>query len=288
MDGTLINVLLTTFAGLGLPRTLSLPLHPSTPISDALDRISDRLPRDDLQLSITTTSNRLLSHSSKQPISTLASSENDTFLALRLSAKLCGGKGGFGSQLRAAGGRMSSRKKRNQPNEPQNGSNRNLDGRRLRTVYDAKKVAAHLAKEAETAATEQQERRKKLEGDVEKFENQTEVILSGKSGAGQGRLDAGFVESKQLAEERTREAVVRAMRENAMALERTGSESSIEAVSDASEGGQASASRSQSSSEEDDVSTGRHSAPVLFGFDDEEDDEDGDESGHDGGSGQST
>jgi hypothetical protein len=50
-----------------------------------------------------------------------------------LYPRLLGGKGGFGSQLRAAGGRMSSRKTGN------NASCRDLNGRRLSTVKEAQK-----------------------------------------------------------------------------------------------------------------------------------------------------
>lgn len=54
-------------------------------------------------------------------------------ISLRLSPRLRGGKGGFGSQLRAAGGRMSSQKTSN------NDSCRDLSGRRLSTIKEAKK-----------------------------------------------------------------------------------------------------------------------------------------------------
>lgn len=50
-----------------------------------------------------------------------------------LSPRVLGGKGGFGSQLRAAGGRMSSQKTGN------NDSCRDLSGRRLSTVKEAQK-----------------------------------------------------------------------------------------------------------------------------------------------------
>jgi hypothetical protein len=53
-------------------------------------------------------------------------------LALRLAPRVRGGKGGFGSQLRAAGGRMSSQKTSN------NDSCRDLSGRRLSTLKEAK------------------------------------------------------------------------------------------------------------------------------------------------------
>jgi hypothetical protein len=66
------------------------------------------------------------------PVSSLH--DNDSyFISLRLTPRLLGGKGGFGSQLRAAGGRMSSQKTSN------NDSCRDLSGRRLSTIKDAKK-----------------------------------------------------------------------------------------------------------------------------------------------------
>ena len=57
-------------------------------------------------------------------------------ISLRLVPRLRGGKGGFGSQLRAAGGRMSSQKTSN------NDSCRDLTGRRLSTIKEAKKCVA--------------------------------------------------------------------------------------------------------------------------------------------------
>ena len=63
--------------------------------------------------------------------------ENDNgsnpLVSLRLVPRMRGGKGGFGSQLRAAGGRMSSQKTNN------NDSCRDLSGRRLSTIKEAKK-----------------------------------------------------------------------------------------------------------------------------------------------------
>jgi hypothetical protein len=64
------------------------------------------------------------------PISHLTSEENGTVF-LELGVRMLGGKGGFGSQLRAAGGRMSAGKKTN------NDSCRDLNGRRLRTLQEA-------------------------------------------------------------------------------------------------------------------------------------------------------
>ena len=58
-------------------------------------------------------------------------------VSLRLVPRMRGGKGGFGSQLRAAGGRMSSQKTSN------NDSCRDLSGRRLSTIKEAKRRVSH-------------------------------------------------------------------------------------------------------------------------------------------------
>jgi hypothetical protein len=61
-----------------------------------------------------------------------------SLVSLRLVPRMRGGKGGFGSQLRAAGGRMSSQKTNN------NDSCRDLSGRRLSTIKEAKKCVPDL------------------------------------------------------------------------------------------------------------------------------------------------
>ncbi|KXL43552.1 hypothetical protein M433DRAFT_308031 [Acidomyces richmondensis BFW] len=233
LEDRTINVLVTTFAGLGLPRTLSLPFLASTPISDIVWAIRDRLPPTDRPLIITTTSNKQLLATNTNPVYTLLSCPKDTLLPIRLSLRLCGGKGGFGSQLRAAGGRMSSRKNRQQQNS--NGSNRNLDGRRLRTVDEAKRLADYLAIKPEMEKKEKEERKRRWEAVVAAAEKKEEEIKSGKTGANQGRLPAEYVEGKEKAEEATREAVLKATRERMIGLERTGSESSSDATGDKSD-----------------------------------------------------
>lgn len=59
--------------------------------------------------------------------------ENNT-LYFNLSARLLGGKGGFGSMLRAQGGRMNAQKTTNFE------ACRDLQGRRIRTVNEAKRL----------------------------------------------------------------------------------------------------------------------------------------------------
>ena len=205
MASRTINVFLTSFPGLDLPSTLSLPIDSSISIAELRQEVSDRLPHLKSRLILTTTSNKVVG-SSEIPVSTLLSSCHDAFLPLRLSVPLCGGKGGFGSQLRAAGGRMSSKRKKNQGES--NSSNRNLDGRRLRTVNEAKALAEYLALKPEMDRKEKESRRARWEQVVALAERREEEIRSGSK----GKVDSRWVEDKEEAGERAREAVLVAMR----------------------------------------------------------------------------
>ncbi|CAG8622684.1 1485_t:CDS:2 [Diversispora eburnea] len=69
--------------------------------------------------------------------------EQVKFKILNLNLRLLGGKGGFGSMLRAQGGKMASQKTTNFE------ACRDLNGRRLRTVNEAKRLADHLEQEPE-------------------------------------------------------------------------------------------------------------------------------------------
>lgn len=267
-----VNILLTSFAGLGLPRTLSLPTSANTTIKDALNLISARLPAASHRVAITTTSNKTLNPDSTAPISTLTK-DASALLPLRLSVPVLGGKGGFGSQLRAAGGRMSSRKKNRDNNINPNGSNRNLDGRRLRTVDEAKRLAEYLAIKPEMEKKEKEERRKRWEAVVEASEKREEEIKRG--GVAGGRLDSEWVEAKEGAEERVRESVMKAMREmeaETEGLERTGSESDVEGGE--GESGDEMEEGSSGSSEEAAKEVG---GKKFFGWDEEDDEDESEE-----------
>lgn len=205
MASTMLNVLLTSFPGLGLPKTLSLPVPPTLSIADLHDKLLDRIPSSE-RLVLTTVSNKQLDLTSSLQLNELLQDDRDEFLSLRLSARLCGGKGGFGSQLRAAGGRMSSKKKKNQGDA--NGSSRNLDGRRLRTVTEAKALAEYLAIKPDMEKKEKELRRQRWEQVIELAEKREEDIKSGSK----SRIDGKWVEDKEEAEERTREAVLAAMK----------------------------------------------------------------------------
>lgn len=125
--GEMQSILIDTFAPFP---SLSLSLPASTPVS-SLSYILSPLCPPSLQ-SLSTFANAPVSSSSSAPLSSLNGSHVAP-LHLRLAVRLVGGKGGFASQLRAQGGRMSSNKATN------NDSCRDLNGRRLSTIKEATK-----------------------------------------------------------------------------------------------------------------------------------------------------
>ncbi|WYZ37271.1 hypothetical protein EsH8_II_000777 [Colletotrichum jinshuiense] len=266
-----VNVFISTFAGLGLPSTLVLPVPSTTTLSDLRQKLDERLPATDTRLILTTVSNKELAASSTKPVSDLLSSATDDFVSLRLSVPLCGGKGGFGSQLRAAGGRMSSKKKRNQGDA--NNSSRNLDGRRLRTVTEAKALAEYLAIKPEMEKKEKEKRRERWEQIVELAEKREDEIKNG----GKGRLDGKWVEDKEESNERTREAVLAAIKagkykDNLLGTSQgsTGSEETDEAMTSEDEQGEGSSSKGSTPPSEP-AKAPKDKPRTFLGFD--EDDE---------------
>ncbi|KAF1799303.1 telomere stability and silencing-domain-containing protein [Mucor lusitanicus] len=79
------------------------------------------------------------------------------FLNIQLSGRMLGGKGGFGSMLRAQGGRMNAQKTTNFE------ACRDLQGRRIRTVNDAKKLQEELDAIPEREAEKREKLKKKIE-----------------------------------------------------------------------------------------------------------------------------
>ncbi|KAI0073666.1 hypothetical protein K474DRAFT_1627163 [Panus rudis PR-1116 ss-1] len=139
--------------------TLSVAAPSETTLEELYELLTERYPslplndHDDLVLS---------PHSGPipapdTPLSHLLADEGDRLISLRLIPRLRGGKGGFGSQLRAAGGRMSSQKTSN------NDSCRDLSGRRLSTIKEAKRLAEYIESEPLRKKAEQEARRAKLE-----------------------------------------------------------------------------------------------------------------------------
>lgn len=210
MEVKYVNVLVTSFGGLGLPPTLCLPLPPSTSIRELWEELDTKLPRLDKatfqSLVLTTTNNTYVPHDSPHTLAALTDSPRDEIVPLRLSIELCGGKGGFGSQLRAAGGRMSSKRKKG-GGDP-NASSRNLEGRRLRTITEAKALAEYLAIKPEMEQKEKEKRRERWTQIVEAAERREEEIKD----MSRSRLDGKWMEDKDEAREMAQDAVKEAMK----------------------------------------------------------------------------
>ncbi len=269
MESKHLNVLVSTFGGLGLPSTIILPAQPSTTVTAFRHHLTERLPDTGSRLILTTVSNKQLPNESETPLSSYLSTETDDFLSLRLGIPLCGGKGGFGSQLRAAGGRMSSRKKKTQDD---NGSSRNLDGRRLRTVNEAKALAEYLAIKPDMDKKEKEKRRARWEEIVQQTEAKEAEIKNG----GKSMIDGQWAEDKEESSERTRDAVLAAIK----AGNYTDNLSSSHGSSSAAQGENASESDADVSTSSKEspppvqsatAGKGKGTARVFFGFDEDDD-----------------
>ena len=197
MDAAPVTVIVNSVRG----HNIAFATPKDATLSSLYDTLYERAPWiQNSSYILTTTARRAVRHDAA-PVSSLLSSPADTFLPLRLTVPLCGGKGGFGSILRAQGGRMSSRKK-NQPDA--HASSRNLDGRRLRTVAEAKTLAEYLAIKPEMEQREKDERRKRWEDIVASTERKQEELLNS---GGKARLDGKWLEDKEEAELKTKEAI---------------------------------------------------------------------------------
>jgi len=176
---------------------------------------------------------------------------------------------------------MSSKRKRNQGEN--NGSSRNLDGRRLRTVTEAKALAEYLAIKPDMEKKEKEERRKRWEQVVELAERKQEEIKTGSK----GKVDGKWVEDKEEAGEKTREAVLAAMRSGnykdnlSTTTSFTKSRSLDENSTGSEEDEEASGPSSKGTTPPSDMEAGPRRSRTFFGFDEDEEfmseDEDEDE-----------
>lgn len=108
---------------------------------------------------------------------------------------------------------MSSRKKKENA-ALATGSARNLDGRRLRTVAEAKNLAAYLATKPDADAKEREEKRKRWEGIVEMAEAREAEMRAGKGRDGRRRgVGEEWLEVKEEVSEGVRRAVGLGMRD---------------------------------------------------------------------------
>ena len=131
------SVLVSAFAPFP---TLSVSAPADARFSDLYDLLAERYPTlpCDASGGLLLTPHSGSIPSLETPVASLLGDGEGDFVTLRLIPRLPGGKGGFGSQLRAAGGRMSSQKTSN------NDSCRDLSGRRLSTIKEAKRHANPL------------------------------------------------------------------------------------------------------------------------------------------------
>jgi len=151
-----LSVLIQAFAP--FPTLSLLVLADTTEISELFPLIKGKYPSFPLSLA---SSLVFSTHSGHVPLPQSLISDlkaiSSNLVFLRLSPRLLGGKGGFGSQLRAAGGRMSSQKTNN------NDSCRDLTGRRLSTIKEAKKLAEYIQHEPDRIAAKAEAEKAKLE-----------------------------------------------------------------------------------------------------------------------------
>jgi hypothetical protein len=206
----MINAFVTTFSGLP---NVNLVLPPSAPLSELFSALYTRLSiSEHPNLVLSTISGHRLSPTS----SPLNSVTDGDYVSLRLTSQLCGGKGGFGSQLRAAGGRMSSRKKSQENSD----SCRNLDGRRLRTVKEAKALAALLEVKPEMD-------KKQKEAAIARWKEVIEGAKRHEEGGDKKRFDdVEWLESLEGTTERTREACLVGLKALGLVAEDSSGESS--------------------------------------------------------------
>ena len=109
---------------------------------------------------------------------------------------------------------MSTRQRR-QNAERAIGSARNLDGRRLRTITEAKNLASYLATKPEMDRKEKEEKRKRWEQVIEMAEQREADMRAGKGADGRRKgLSDEWVEQKEEVGENVRNAVRMAMLAN--------------------------------------------------------------------------
>ena len=208
-----LNIFVNTAPGLGLPSTLCFCASHDDRLSNIFKRIRDVVPGGNREpgcsryrLTYGPLSTSLFVDPQDGCLISSIISPDTPHATFSLSYKLCGGKGGFGSQLRAAGGRMSSKRKKNQGDS--NGSSRNLDGRRIRTINEAKSLAEYLAVKPDMEKKEKEKRKHRWQQIVDIAEKKELEMRTGSK----AQLDGKWVEDKEEAGEKMREAVLAAMK----------------------------------------------------------------------------
>ncbi|KAK3831863.1 MAG: telomere stability and silencing-domain-containing protein [Linnemannia gamsii] len=153
-----------------------------------------------------------------------------------LSMRMAGGKGGFGSMLRAQGGRMNSQKTTNTE------ACRDLSGRRIKTVNEAKKMAEYVRGEPERKKARKDELKRKIE---EKLE------LADRPMRKHRFEDAKFFDESEEQVEEVKNAVAAAIKESLKAGSGSGSTSSLSSAGSASSSGSGSKGKGKAKKADD-------------------------------------
>lgn len=125
-----------------LPRHVCLSLPASATARDVLQGFSNALAKQSSTTFSLIHQGRRIADSSR--LSGLNSSDDRFPVVLQLRALLPGGKGGFGTLLRSQGGKMSAGARNSNKD-----ACRDLNGRRLGVLKEAKKLAEYLEGESE-------------------------------------------------------------------------------------------------------------------------------------------
>ncbi|CDO77002.1 hypothetical protein BN946_scf184298.g29 [Trametes cinnabarina] len=198
------SVLVSTFSPFP---TLALSVPTETSFADLYELLAERYPTLPLH---SHAPDLVLSPASgpiPEPSAPLASllDDGESLVSLRLVPRLRGGKGGFGSQLRAAGGRMSSQKTSN------NDSCRDLSGRRLSTIKEAKKLAEYIETEPLRKKAQQEAQRAKLEALEKKLGMASDGTIDPLAGKKRRLEDTEYIEQSKDIVENVKSAVSVAM-----------------------------------------------------------------------------
>ncbi|KAI7847836.1 telomere stability and silencing-domain-containing protein [Circinella umbellata] len=143
---------IVNLAGGHAPICISFDQSQDATVYDLKKRITTLTNVNMANQSISTMGGRLLSDEAS-----MFNQQQDGPTIFNMSLRLLGGKGGFGSMLRAQGGRMNAQKTTNFE------ACRDLQGRRIRTVSEAKK----LQEELDALPERERERREKTQKKIE-------------------------------------------------------------------------------------------------------------------------
>ncbi|KAG5363159.1 Telomere maintenance protein [Yarrowia sp. B02] len=143
------TIFIATPSGL---RDIQKHVSPDEDVHEAIQSAIKQLPPN-------ATEKGYLSTRGGQSLQDVSTAAGDIYL--RWNMRLCGGKGGFGSMLRAQGGRMA-RKKNRKKTETENDSFRTLDGRRMKSIRQAKELGEYLSTADEVKKKEAEEKKQKL------------------------------------------------------------------------------------------------------------------------------